>query len=471
MAMKTSRAPWAMSMRSQSLFAVLLLGQFVSSTRAQEYPTSSYVALMSNDTLINADLWDEEPKIFTANYAFEGIQGVEGTSQEAIEAAGGTWIEDVPEACNNIVFPVRTSCQTPSTVANGFGWPTYYADAMPIVFSWPVKASTVNASDFQFTLNTGRVVSPEVASIKPNDEWNERSTVVVFGHFGNRIAPGLPGAEYVVKVDIVDDGTPLMLVGRGGKLFNAVGLSYDASCCPPYGPDAKGPTLVAAKLSYFSDKGEYTSSNGIAYPNSCSDLYGDGVQYRLRMYTSGGFSPDGVSALTPDAYDTYFRVHVRVDAGTTITLDTSGKEYDIPGAGSLKILGLADLTILGENGYNACSISDADNYIDICMVGSEEAARKVIALELPAGNTTANPNDSYKHLYNPGGPGTNPAPGVNYTSPSPYTYQPVRISLDDPFTVTVLPDSTTPCQTKIDPGCSCNKPFWHPRKRMCIARP
>jgi hypothetical protein len=152
---------------------------------------------MSNDTLINADLWDEEPKIFTANYAFEGIQGVEGTTQEAIEAAGGTWIENVPEACSNIVFPVRTSCQTPSTVASSFGWPTYYADAMPIVFSWPVKASTVNASDFQFTLNTGRVVSPEVASIKPNDEWNERSTVVVFGHFGNRIAPGLPGAEYV----------------------------------------------------------------------------------------------------------------------------------------------------------------------------------------------------------------------------------------------------------------------------------
>lgn len=455
-------------------FVALLVSSFISSrgsifARAEEYPTSGYVTLMSNDTLINADIWDDEPKIFTANYAFEGIQGVEGTTKEAIEAAGGTWIDDVPEACSTIIFPVRTTCQTPSGVAGGFGYPTYYADAMPIVFSWPVKVSTVNATDFQLTLNTGKVVNPEVASIQPNSEWNERSTVVVFGHFGNRISPGMPGAEYVEKVEIVDDGTPLMLVGRGGKLFNAVGLTYNASCCAPYGPDAKGPTLVAAKLSYFSDKGEYTSSDGVSYPNSCSDLYGANVQYRLRMYTSGGFSPDGVSSLAPDKYETYFRVHVSVDESKTMTLDKTGVEYTIPGAGPLKILGLADLTLLNENGYNACSMSDADNYIDICMVGSDAAARRIIALEIPAGNKTANPDGSYKPLYNPGGPGTNPAPGVNYTSPSPYTYQSVRMSLDDPMTVTVF-DPPRPCPAKVDPGCSCSKPFWHPRKKMCIIR-
>lgn len=44
------------------------------------------------------------------------------------------------------------------------------------------KFQQLNATDFQVTLNTGRVVNPEVASIndaQPNSEWHERSTVVV----------------------------------------------------------------------------------------------------------------------------------------------------------------------------------------------------------------------------------------------------------------------------------------------------
>ena len=54
------------------------------SAQSSSYPTANYVALMSNDTLINADLWDEEPKIFTANYAFEGIEGIEGTNKKLL---------------------------------------------------------------------------------------------------------------------------------------------------------------------------------------------------------------------------------------------------------------------------------------------------------------------------------------------------------------------------------------------------
>ena len=204
---------------------------------------------------------------------------------------------------------------------------------MPVVFSWPVKASTVNATDFLLTLNTGEKVYPDVASIAPNTEWNERSTVVVFGQFGNRISPGSPGAEYVVRVDIVDDGNPLMLVGPQGKLFNAVGLSYDASCCPPYGPDSVGPGLVAAKISRYDDDGEYTSVDAQGFPNSCTEIYGSrSTDFRLRMYTSGGFSPDGITGMTPDSYRQYFRLHAQIDDGTgeTMTLDEPNVEYAIP---------------------------------------------------------------------------------------------------------------------------------------------
>lgn len=308
---------------------LLLLLSTPSPTRAQtsssSYPTSTYVALMSNDTLINADLWDETPKIFTANYAFEGIQGVEDMTQAGVEAAGGSWYAGT--TCN------LTTAQSPSALAAAWGWPTNFADAMPVVFSWPVKASTVNATDFLLTLNTGEKVYPDVASIAPNTEWNERSTVVVFGQFGNRISPGSPGAEYVVRVDIVDDGNPLMLVGPQGKLFNAVGLSYDASCCPPYGPDSVGPGLVAAKISRYDDDGEYTSADAQGFPNSCTEIYGSrSTDFRLRMYTSGGFSPDGITGMTPDSYRQYFRLHAQIDDGTgeTMTLDEPNVEYAIP---------------------------------------------------------------------------------------------------------------------------------------------
>jgi len=61
--------------------------------------------------------------------------------------------------------------------------------------------------------------------------------------------------------------------------------------------------------------------------------------------------------------------------------------------GNLKILGLADLGAVNSTNvtYNSCYASDADNYIDICLTGSEDAARRIVALEMPAGNRTADP--------------------------------------------------------------------------------
>lgn len=173
------------------------------------------------------------------------------------------------------------------------------------------------------------------------------------------------------------------------------------------------------------------------------------VSRRARMYTSGGFSPDGITAMTPDSYSRYFRLHAQVENETTgnspgtMTLDEANVEYSIPLAdgttGKLKILGLADLGLVNSTQvtYNTCYFSDNDNYIDICLTGSEDAARRIVALEMPAGNNTADPQGTYLPLYNPGGPGPTPAPGVNYTNPSPYLYQPVMMALDDPFTVTV----------------------------------
>lgn len=360
------------------LFATVAVCALLNSCSAQNatYPTAYYTSLMTTDVLVNADLFDPEPKIMSAKYAFEGIKGVpNGTIESYARAAGGTW-NTVPSECSNSTnVGLFTTVADPNTVAQCWGYPINdYADAMPVVFSWPVLPSTVQPTDFNLTLNTGEVVHPEVAAVRclphkpevdchsfmalrlyqhfqilnrpliffmqlcPNLEYNERQTVVIFGKMGNRIDPSDPGAQYVTKVEIVDDGTPLQLVGPGGKLHSAVGMTYNSSCCIPYGKNAKGPGLVAAKLSVFSDAGEgpVSLSPGVL-PNACSDMYGP-TDYRLRLYTSGGFSPDGVSAMFPTDYAKYFRVHVDLGNGTLMLNDT-GVEYPVPRAGSLTIMG------------------------------------------------------------------------------------------------------------------------------------
>jgi hypothetical protein len=292
------------------------------------YPTQSYLTLMKeNDIITNADIWDPELKIFTANYAFEGIKGVvNGTIESYVRAAGGTWMNVSSCATNTTQISIFTDVATPENVANMWGYPTYNADAMPLVFSWPAIASSVDATDIELTLNTGEKVFPDVASLFPNMELNERSTIVVFGEFGNRIDPSLPEARYVTNVKIVGD---ILFVGPGGVIKNAKGLSYNPSNSLPYGPNAVGPKLVAAKLNYMSTDGEDTGGtapNPYVFPNDCTVVWGSDVKYRLRMFTSGGFSPDGVSGLFPTDFEKYFRLHATLPTGEILILNETGKD-------------------------------------------------------------------------------------------------------------------------------------------------
>jgi hypothetical protein len=87
---------------------------------------------------------------------------------------------------------------TPRQVANAYGYAATLADGLPVEFSWPIRPSTLDPTDFRITFNTGRTVIPELASIYPNEEYNERSVAVLFGRFGNRLPSSAPGAEYPV---------------------------------------------------------------------------------------------------------------------------------------------------------------------------------------------------------------------------------------------------------------------------------
>ena len=49
----------------------------------------------------------------------------------------------------------------------------------------------------------------------------------------------------------------------------------------------------------------------------------------------------------------------------------------------------------------------------------------------------------YLPLYNPGGPGPEPFPGVRYTAPGPPDLEPVINALDDPMRVSNIPYGST----------------------------
>lgn len=405
-------------------------------------PGTATYQLLKQDVIINADLWDTQPRMMAAGLGFTEIIGVAGIdvddpvrSEALVRSAGGTWNTLNCSAGGTPSSGAYTSAITPSGVAIAYGYPVQNADGLPIEFSWPIRPSTLDATDFRVVLNTGEAVTPEVGSISPNLEYNERSVAVIFGHFGNRLPPTSAGAIYPVSVEVVEDDTPLQLVGPDGLLVSAVGFSVETRGSPYTDPDVPpdqrgGPRLAAAKLSRMSTEGEGAPAIFAgSLPNDGVTLYGDEAQYRLRIYTTGGFSPDGVRGVFPTEFSRYFRLHATTQAGDTLLLTETGVDYEIDG-GIARVVGLADLGPPAD-AYDDCYLEDQDNYIDIVLAGDEAAVRRISYVEIPSVG-------EYSPFYNPGGPGNSPTSGVRYSAPSPPILQAVLLALDDPMTVTFL---------------------------------
>ena len=383
--------------------------------------------------LKEADYWSDEPGILSAGMGFEGIIGWPEVNQETVREAEGSWYGSV--MCTNGEDPPAGAYT--STVSTA-GIELFYKgtaeddDGLPIVFSWPVATETVDLTDFQFTLNTGDIVFPNSAGMLPNWELNERNTVVVFGDFGNRGLSSEEGAVFPVRLDIVEDETPLLLIGPNGQEFNAVGLSWETDTSPY----DSGPKLVGAKINHVGN--EALGEGGLGFgtrsgvlPNDELSLYDEG-DFRIRVLTTGGFSPDGITGLTPTMFEDFFRIHAKGSNGEVVLLEKVGQEYLVAG-GTLRIVGLSDLG-QKENPdegifYDDCYAEDRDNYIDIILVGDEAAARNITYVEIPS------LEGGYNAFYNPGGPGPEPFEGVRYTAPGPADLEPVINALDNPMRV------------------------------------
>jgi hypothetical protein len=395
-------------------------------------------ASMYDGKLIDADYWDSEPRILSAGFGFDGIVGSEADDQQTTIDSGGAW--DSILKCAKDGGPTdadRSSLVLESSLpkialidadAN-----TQYVDGTPVVFSWPVRTDSLRPSQFRFTLNTGEVVTATAITMTPNFEYNERNTVVMFTELGNRELPTEASARFPVRLDIVpaSDGTELMLAGPDGDV-SATSLSFETDNTPY----ASGPTLVGAKLNRIDDvpKGEGpVDKNGEAnMPNDERTLFGAVGDFRLRMLTTGGFSPDGLRGVLPTDFTTFFRIHATGLDGSDVIIDKTNKPFVVAG-GTLTVIGISDLgkaeSQTDQIFFDDCYYEDRDNYLDIILAGDEGAARSITGLEIPG------LDGGYSAFYNPGGPGQTPTEGVAYTAPGSATLQPVTIALDDPMRI------------------------------------
>jgi hypothetical protein len=380
---------------------------YIDSLQAQS--TSNSDSLNVNATL-GADYYLSQPGIMTANFGFDGYMGVPGlvgTGTQAQQVAFDNNVSWNPiDPTLNAAARAYYSAVGSGAFASIYGVPANLLDTIPVVFTHPVLGSSVDPTDFAVSVNTGEIVTPVAASFLPNLEFNERQTVVITGDWGNRENPDSPDARYPVSVSIVNDDSPLQFITSTG-LVSAVGMRIDSA--NPY-VQGNGPRLLAAKLDAYSDLGEGSPSwQTASTANSGSDLYGSQAAYRLRLYTSAGFSPDGIASITPDDFATFFQVIALDDQGQEVLLTQANVAYTIAGFGEVTILGIAD-TGLQQSSYNAAYVEDHDNQYDIILAGDAAAIAQLQSVRMPS-------SGDYSPVYNPGGPGSDP----ENNPPGPFT--------------------------------------------------
>ena len=386
------------------------LVQYVNSSRAD---TSATAAALLTPINYNADIFAPAPALMTANYGFDGyigVPGLNGTTEQYRQIAAQFNIAwDQVDPSWDASARAYYSAASTTSASSIYGVNLVLADTIPLVFSNPILPTTMSPGDFLVVLSDGSQVTPLAASFLPNLEFNERQCVVLAGEFGNRILPGEPGTLYPVSVAVVDDGTPLQMLTSSG-LFSAVGLSQ--SSANPY-VAGNGPKLVAAKLNYFSNVGEGgpIAIGSASQVNSGSDLYGSQAQYRLRLYTSAGFSPDGIASLLPSEFARYFTLQATLGDGSTVDITQANTPVTIGSFGTITVVGLADLAPVGTP-ENPAYVEDHDNYYDVILSGDQAAIARLSSVRWPS-------SGGYSPVYNPGGPGNDPdAPGA---APGPFT--------------------------------------------------
>lgn len=206
----------------------------------------------------------------------------------------------------------------------------YPLDAVAVGFSWSVEQDSLQWSDFQVTLADGRVVKPDLVTVAPDRDPNERATITMYGQFAdhsagdnNRWVGGELLTPGMVSVEVVDD----LIVTNGTHRFNVKGARFVGGNLEY----EKGAVLVMGLLRPYAQNLNPVNE-GV---NSCRRMY-DGITHVLQASTNGGVTKDGVNPFNDDQVNLY-----------AVTLKSGGElRRDA-------FVGLADI--------------DGDDFTDICL--------------------------------------------------------------------------------------------------------
>jgi len=382
------------------------------------------------DIIVNSNLYTENPEILSAG-GFSYLQAGMILDKNYIKETQGNWNDNI----NPNIFPIRTI--TTSGDPRGYYssiFPTIAEkiDNIPVCFSFPILPSSVDSTQFLITLNNGNITKPLTFTFSPNTKFNEKQCIVLVGYFNNKITSG-PNAIYPVTLEIVEsvNGKKMVAIGPNG-LYDMTGKNV--SCSNPYSSSLEIASVVLTKYNlpgiynYLGDIG--CGINQIENTNSALDLYTNKAEYRFRIFTKGGYSPNGISSMLPNMYEKYFYLQYN-DPITKKSFDLKKQNYKYYfncGLEYVEIVGLSDLG-QKQNIYNDTYIEDHDNQIDIIVKGNIDIIKNITKLIIPSDKI------NYTQFYNPGGPGPTPFADIIYTNPSEYQTVTIINNLENPKTV------------------------------------
>lgn len=393
---------------------------------AEQYNYSQY----NCDIIVNSNLYSNEPKIISAG-GFSFLQAVMILNKKNVVETEGNWNDFLDPNTDNF-RAITTSGEPRGYYGSLFSTTATKFDNIPICFSFPILPSSVDSTQFLIQLNNGMYIKPLKFTFSPNTKFNEKQCIVVCGYFNNKITSG-PNAIYPITLSIVEatNGKRMMAVGPNG-LYDMTGKTVN--CSNPYSEPLEIASAILTKYNlpgiynYLGDIG--CGINKIEDSNSSYELYGNDAEYRIRIFTKGGYSPNGIISMFPNYYEKYFYLqHKNPITGEITDLKKSNYKYLFDNCTKyVEIIGLADLGIK-QSSYNQTYIEDHDNQIDIVLKGDQSVVENIFSLIVPSDG------NEYTKFYNPGGPGPTPIENIIYTMPSEYQKIDIINNIENPNSV------------------------------------
>lgn len=163
-------------------------------------------------------------------------------------------------------------------------------DGMPVILSNEIDDTTLDASDFQITSESGKVGRVDCVTLRPADERGEKRTVLVIGDYGSV-------DDQPATVKVVGD-----LVSQDG------GVNFKGAQAPVI-PLEAGPTLILAQSISESDWRLGTRGN-------CPRI---GIKRVVRVTWTGGITKPGGAEIDA-AEQALYRVRMRQSDGAVVSV-------------------------------------------------------------------------------------------------------------------------------------------------------